>query len=102
MRAYWWLASTDRPDLNGRVGRIARSYGNHQNERLSQLLRKYEADLTVNTAEYRGLLLSFDLLYGQTRGRVITCGDSNLVIRQMLGEMDCKAPGLQLLRHEAM
>ena len=60
---------------------------------------EYAADLTVNAAEYRGMLLGLDLLDGQTRGRVIICGDSNLVIRQMRGEMDCKAPGLQLLRH---
>ena len=54
---------------------------------------EYAADLTVNVADYRGLLLSFDLLNGQTRGRVIICGDSNLVIRQMQGEMDLKRPG---------
>ena len=63
---------------------------------------EYVADLTVNAAEYRGLLLRFDLLDGQTRGRVIICGDSNLVIRQMRGEMDCKVPRLQLLCHKAM
>ena len=34
-------------------------------------------DLTVNEAEYRGLLLCFDLLKDQTRGRVVVCGDSN-------------------------
>ena len=33
---------------------------------------------------------------------MIICGDSNLVIRQMRGEIDCKAPGLQLLQHKAM
>ena len=59
-------------------------------------------DLTINEAEYRGLLLCFDLLTDQNRGRVIICGDSNLVIRKMRGEIDCKAPGLQLLRHKAM
>ena len=63
---------------------------------------EYATDLTVNEAEYRGLLLGFDLLENQTRGRVIICGDSNLVIRQMRGEIDCKAPGLQLLRLKAM
>ena len=63
---------------------------------------KFATDLTVNEAEYRRLLLGFDLLTGQTRGRVIICGDSNLVIRQMRGEIDCKAPGLQLLRSNAM
>ena len=50
---------------------------------------EYATDLTVNEAEYRGLLLGFDLLENQTRGRVIICGDSNLVIRQMRGEIDC-------------
>ena len=48
------------------------------------------------------MLLSFDLLADQDRGRVIICGDSNLVIRQMRGEIDCKARGLQLLRHKAL
>ena len=33
---------------------------------------------------------------------MIIYGDLNLVIRQMRGEIDCKAPGLQLLRHKAM
>ena len=40
-------------------------------------------DLTVNKAEYQGLLLSFDLLAGQARGRVIICGDLKIMIRQM-------------------
>ena len=39
------------------------------------------ADLTVNDAEYRGLLFSFDLLADLDRGRVIICGDLNSVIR---------------------
>ncbi|OWY98971.1 reverse transcriptase [Phytophthora megakarya] len=60
------------------------------------------SDLTVNEAEYRGLILSFDVLSTLDRGRVVICGDSNLFIRQMQGEMDCKAPGLQLLRQKAL
>ena len=56
----------------------------------------------MNEAEYRGLILGLDFPADQTRGRVIICGDSNLVIRQMRGEIDCKAPRLQLLRHKAM
>ena len=63
---------------------------------------EYATDLTVNEAKYRGLRLGFDLLADQARGRIIICGDSSLVIRQMRGEIDCKAPGLQLLRHKAM
>ena len=56
----------------------------------------------MNEAEYRGLLLLFDLLADQSRGCIIVCGDSNLVIRRMRGEIDCKAPGLQLLSHKSM
>ena len=63
---------------------------------------EYAMDLTVNKAKYRGLLLGFDLLADRTRGRIIIGGDSNLVIRHMRGEIDCKATGLQLLRHKAM
>ena len=46
---------------------------------------EYAADLTVNEAEYREMLLGLDLLTDQKLGTVIICGDSNLVIRQMLG-----------------
>ena len=46
---------------------------------------EYETDLTVNEAEYRGLLLGIDLLADQARGSIVICGDSSLVIRQMRG-----------------
>ncbi|ETP45313.1 hypothetical protein F442_08263 [Phytophthora nicotianae P10297] len=59
-------------------------------------------DLTVNEAEYLGLLLGFDLLSSLDRGRLIICRDSNLVIRQMRGEIECKAPGLSHLRRRAL
>ncbi|GMF30958.1 unnamed protein product [Phytophthora fragariaefolia] len=62
----------------------------------------YSPDLTVNEAEYRGLLLGFDLLATMDRGRIVICGDSNLAIRQMRGDIACKAPGLQLLRRKAL
>ncbi|POM70817.1 Reverse transcriptase, partial [Phytophthora palmivora] len=62
---------------------------------------KYNLDRTVNEAEYHGLLLCLDLLSDMDRGRLIICGDSNLVIRQMRGEIECKAPGLTLLRQQA-
>ncbi|POM77680.1 Reverse transcriptase, partial [Phytophthora palmivora] len=42
----------------------------------------YVEDLTVNEAEYHGLLLCLDLLSTVDRKRVMFCGDSNLVIRQ--------------------
>ncbi|GMF37390.1 unnamed protein product [Phytophthora fragariaefolia] len=62
----------------------------------------YAEGLTVNEAEYHGLLLCLDLLEGEDRRRLIICGDSNLVIRQVRGEIDCKAPGLTLLRQKAL
>ncbi|OWZ18152.1 reverse transcriptase [Phytophthora megakarya] len=34
--------------------------------------------------------------------RLVICGDSNLVIQQVRGEIDCKAPGLTLLRQRAL
>ena len=63
---------------------------------------EYAMDLTVNTAKYSGLLLWFDLLDRQTRKQIIICGDPNLGIRQMRGEIDCKAPGLQLIQHKSI
>ncbi|GMF57107.1 unnamed protein product [Phytophthora fragariaefolia] len=65
---------------------------------------EYKTSLTVNEAEYHGLLLCFDLLAKQNvdRNLLIICGDSNLVIRQMRGEIECKAPGLKILRQKAM
>ncbi|OWY99814.1 reverse transcriptase [Phytophthora megakarya] len=36
------------------------------------------------------------------RRRLVLCGDSNLVIRQVRGEIDCKAPGLTLLKRKAL
>ncbi|GMF33732.1 unnamed protein product [Phytophthora fragariaefolia] len=61
----------------------------------------YAMDLTVIEAEYRGLLLGCPFLQGLEVSRLIICGDSNLVIRQMREEMDCKSPGLKLLRQQA-
>ncbi|KAE8999012.1 hypothetical protein PR002_g18582 [Phytophthora rubi] len=63
---------------------------------------EYADGLTVNDAEYRGLLLCMDLLEGEAQQRLVVCGDSNLVIRQVRGEIDCKAPGLTLLRQKAL
>nr|KAE8920000.1 hypothetical protein PF009_g29700 [Phytophthora fragariae] len=62
----------------------------------------YAEGLTVNEAEYNGLLLSFDLLDNLDRGRLVICGDSNLVVRQARGEIDCKAPKLVLLRQKVL
>ncbi|OWY91647.1 LOW QUALITY PROTEIN: reverse transcriptase [Phytophthora megakarya] len=58
----------------------------------------YLESLTVNEAEYNGLILGLDMLEDLDRKRLVVCGDSNLVIRQVRGEIDCKAPGLTLLK----
>ena len=63
---------------------------------------EYAIDMTLNDVNYCGLLLCFDLLADQARGSIIICVDFSLVIRQMRGEIDCEAPGLQLLRYKAM
>ncbi|ETL77458.1 hypothetical protein L917_21600 [Phytophthora nicotianae] len=63
---------------------------------------KYLPGLTVNEARYQGLLLGFDLLSSLNRGRLIICGNSNLVIRQMRGEIECKVPGLTPLRRRVL
>ena len=44
---------------------------------------------TVNEAEYEGILLGFSLLKPSERRRLIICGDSNLVVRQMRGGIGC-------------
>ena len=57
-------------------------------------ISEFSENLTLNKAEYRGLLIGLDLLADQNRGRVIIRGYSNLVVRRVRGEIDCKAPGL--------
>ena len=63
---------------------------------------RYDHELTVNEAEYNGLLICLGLLTDLERGRLILCGDYNLVIQQMRGEIYYKAPGLLLLKHKAL
>ncbi|OWY90899.1 reverse transcriptase, partial [Phytophthora megakarya] len=62
----------------------------------------YAEGLTVNEAESHGMLQCLDLLEDLDPRRLVICGDSNLVIRQVRGEIDCKAPGLTLLRQRAL
>ena len=56
----------------------------------------------VNEAEYEGMLLGFELLDSLKRRRLIICGDFNVVVRQMRGEIKCKAAGLSPLRARAL
>ncbi|OWZ03460.1 LOW QUALITY PROTEIN: reverse transcriptase [Phytophthora megakarya] len=62
----------------------------------------YLESLTVNEAEYNGLILGLDMLESLDRRRLVVCGDSNVVIRQVRGEIDCKTPGLTLLKRKAL
>ncbi|OWZ05689.1 reverse transcriptase [Phytophthora megakarya] len=48
----------------------------------------YAENLTVNEAEYRGLFLCLDRLEDLDPRRLVICGGSNLVIRQVRGEID--------------
>ena len=63
---------------------------------------KFTPDLNKNEAEYRGLLLTFDLIDGQTRGRVTIHGDSNYGSAKYEEKSTVRGPGLQLLRHRAV
>ncbi|GMF38634.1 unnamed protein product [Phytophthora fragariaefolia] len=93
-------------DGPARVRRGGGAYGadiwKHQGWEFLAAVSEYAPDLTVNEAEYHGMLLCSDLLAKLDRGCLIVCGDSNQVIRQMRGEFECKAPGLQLLRQKAL
>ncbi|POM62440.1 reverse transcriptase [Phytophthora palmivora] len=93
-------------DGSARTKRKGRTFGaiiwNLPEWSILEAMSEYNEDLTVNEAEYRGLLFCFDLLFIQDRGRVMICGDSNLVTRQMRGEIECRAPGLQLLHQKAL
>lgn len=62
---------------------------------------EFATDQIVNEAEYKGIVLCFDLLINQTRGRLIIYGDSNLVITQTHGKIDCKASILRLSWRQA-
>ncbi|OWZ04076.1 LOW QUALITY PROTEIN: reverse transcriptase [Phytophthora megakarya] len=62
----------------------------------------YLEGLTVNEAEYNGLILGLDMLEDLAHKRLVVYGDSNFVIRQVPGEFDCKAPGLTLLKQKAL
>ena len=62
---------------------------------------KYLDTPTVNEAECEGMLLGFSLLKPLEPRRLIICGHSNLVVRQMRGEIECEASGLSMLRAHA-
>ena len=54
---------------------------------------KYLNASTVNEAEYKGMLLGFELLEPLERRRLIICGDSNLVVRQCVVKLSARLRG---------
>ncbi|OWY98118.1 reverse transcriptase, partial [Phytophthora megakarya] len=60
------------------------------------------ADSLASAALQRQCGIELDLLEDLDPQRLVICGYSNLVIRQVRGEIDCKAPGLTLLRQRAL
>ncbi|OWY98070.1 LOW QUALITY PROTEIN: reverse transcriptase [Phytophthora megakarya] len=82
-----------------REGGAFSASGNYRN--VVKAASGYAEGLTVNEAEYRGMLLGLSLLEDLNVTRLIKCRDSNLVVRQTRGEMDCKSLGLELLRQQA-
>ena len=63
---------------------------------------KYLKVSTVNEAEYEGMLMGFILPDPLERRSLIICGDFNLVVRQMRGEIECKDSELTPLKVKAL
>ncbi|DAZ97862.1 TPA: hypothetical protein N0F65_003289, partial [Lagenidium giganteum] len=59
---------------------------------------RYVEEATVNEAEYRGAKRRLNLAIQREVQHVILCGDSNLVIRQLRGDMACNTPALKILK----
>ena len=57
-------------------------------------------EITVNEAEYHDIRLVMELALELDIKELVVCGNSNLVIRQLRGEMECRAVNLQLLKRE--
>jgi ribonuclease HI len=73
-----------------------------QTERERKVLRKAFGLGTNNQAEYRGLILGLRHALGMGADRVTVHGDSQLVLRQLEGRYQVKAPGLRALHEEAL
>ena len=56
-------------------------------------------EATVNEAEYKGAALALTLAAELGIRHVILVGDSNLVVRQLRAEMECRAAGLKCLKN---
>jgi ribonuclease HI len=72
-----------------------------QTERERKVLRMAFGLGTNNQAEYHGLILGLRHALGMGADRVTIHGDSQLVLRQLEGRYQVKAPGLKALHTEA-
>jgi ribonuclease HI len=63
-------------------------------------MSRFIPEVTVNEAEYHGIRLVMELVLELDIKELVVCGNSNLVIRQLRGEMECRAVNLQLLKRE--
>jgi len=57
---------------------------------------------TNNIGEYAGLIVGLRAALAYEASNLVVYGDSQLVIRQMVGQYACKAPGLKPYYTEAM
>ncbi|OWY96356.1 reverse transcriptase [Phytophthora megakarya] len=92
-----WVISFDGSARVKRGGvRSVRSYGSLPGWEVVKAGSGYHESLTLNEAEYNGLILGLDMLEDLDHRRLVICGDSNLVIRQVRGGIEVQeAPGYQ-------
>jgi ribonuclease HI len=64
-------------------------------------LAQYLGIQTNNVAEYSGLLAALDYAVGEKRGSLKVLSDSELLVRQMLGQYKVKNPALKELYDRA-
>jgi len=53
--------------------------------------------VTNNTAEYEGLIHALELALSVTKGDIVCCLDSELVVKQLLGEYKVRNPNILIL-----
>lgn len=72
----------------------------HQYNKLDQV-GEYIGETTNNQAEYKGLLIGLQLAKKNKVSDLVVCMDSELVVKQMLGEYKIKDMGLKDLAEQA-
>jgi ribonuclease HI len=62
---------------------------------------KLPGETTVPEAEYQGLIHALKALKNRPKSDLDIYGDSQLIVRQVTGEWECKKPELRVLRSRA-